>query len=130
MYKLFKIMEVAEKSTNMETLLKLHLGQILPVPVMAGNKRDENPPLLPTPRQAALESARQEMQAIQEIVRPEEKNTCCMAPGNKQKSVKYSRITPPSTPCSGHTKKNKKKPDTAATKNEVRLSILTAQQKR
>ena len=58
--KLFDRMEVAiKKSTKMETFLKLHLGQTITVPVMAGNKREEKPPFLPNLRQVTLASARQ-----------------------------------------------------------------------
>ena len=67
---------------------------------------EEKPPYLPTPRQAALASARQEMQAIQAIFRLEGKYAFCIALGTIRKSEKYSRITPPSTPRSGHTKNN------------------------
>ena len=52
----------------METLLKLQLGQTPNISVMEVNKKEENPPRLPTPRQAALASARQEIQAIQAFV--------------------------------------------------------------
>ena len=81
-------MEVAEKYTKAETLLKTHIGQTPTVPVMAVNEMEEKPPYLPTPRQAALASARQEMQAIQAISRPEEKHAFCMVTGTLQKSVK------------------------------------------
>ena len=102
-----------KKSTKTETLLKLQLGQMPTVPVMAGNEREENPPRLPTPRRAALASARHKMQAIRAIGRPEGKHACCMAPGTLRKSAKYSRITPPSMPHSGNIKKN---PNPAAKK--------------
>ena len=80
-YELFERMEVAEKSTKAETLLKIHLGQTPTVPVMAGKERENKPPHLPTPRQAALASARQKIQAIRVIGRPEVNHACCMAPG-------------------------------------------------
>ena len=88
-YELFERMEVAEKSTKAETLLKIHLGQTPTVPVMAGKEREENMPRLPTPRRSALASSRQEMQAIQENGRPGGKHDCCMNPGTPRKSVKY-----------------------------------------
>ena len=46
---LSKILEVAEKYTKAEKLLKIHLGQTPTVSVMAVNEREENPPRLPTP---------------------------------------------------------------------------------
>ena len=54
-------MEVTEKSTKAETLLKLHIGQKPTMPVMEGNKRENKMTRLPTPIRAAMESARQEM---------------------------------------------------------------------
>ena len=59
MCELFERMEVAEKYIKVETFLKLQLGQMPTVPVIAGNEREEKPPLPPTPKQAALASARQ-----------------------------------------------------------------------
>ena len=66
-------MGVAEKSTKVETLLKLHQRQTPTVPVMIGNETEEKPPNLPTLRRAALASARQEMQAIRAMGRLEGK---------------------------------------------------------
>ena len=61
---LFKRIKVAEKYTKEETLIKLQSGQAPTVPVMSGNKREENPNGLPTPRRAALESGRHKIQAV------------------------------------------------------------------
>ena len=97
-------------------------------PVMVGNERKENTPCLPTPRRAAMASARKKIQATRSIDRPEEKHACCTAPGTLRNSTKYSSNNLPSTPRSCHTMINK--PDQAATKNLVRPSSLTAQQKR
>ena len=80
-------MEVAEKPTKAETLLKNELGKMPTVIVMTGNEREEKLTHLPTTRQAAMERARKEMQAIHAIGRPEGKHACCMAPGTLQKSV-------------------------------------------
>ena len=120
--------KLQKKSTKAEQLLKLQLGQIPTLPLIEQNKREDKPPRLPTPRRAALTRARQKMQAIQEISRPEGKHSCFVAPVNLHKSAKYWRITPPSTPHSRHTTKDK--PATVATRNVVRPSILTAQKKR
>ena len=58
------------------------------MPVMEGNKREENLPHLQTLRWAALEIARQQMQAIWAIVQPEEEDASWMAPGTLWKSAK------------------------------------------
>ena len=125
---MFKQMEVAEKFYKGRNLLKHQLGHIPTVPVIAGNEIEEKSPRLSTPRRAALECAGQKMQAIQAIGRQKEKYSCYTALGNIWKSAKYSRNTPPSMPHNGHTTKNKPAP--AAMKNVVRLSNLTAKQKR
>ena len=52
-------MGVAEKSTKVETLLKIQLGRTPTGPVMEGIEREEKPPRLPTPGRAVLESAGQ-----------------------------------------------------------------------
>ena len=57
------------KYAKEEHLIKPPLGKIPTVPVIAVNIREENPPLQPTPRRAALASARKIMQAIRLIVR-------------------------------------------------------------
>ena len=63
-YEIFKRMEVAKKSTKLSILLKLQLGHMPTVPVMAGKKREENPPFPPTLRQDVLASSRKIMLAI------------------------------------------------------------------
>ena len=88
-FKLLERMEVAEKSTKVETFIKLQLSQMPNMSVIAGNESEENPPRLPTLRQATLERAIQIMQDIRAIVRLEVKHACCMAPGTLQKSVNY-----------------------------------------
>ena len=85
---LFERMEIAEKSTKVEKIVKLQLRQIPTVPVMVEKERDENPPSLPTPRRVALENERKETQAIRAIGRPEEKYSCCTAPGTICNSAK------------------------------------------
>ena len=102
--------KLRKKSTKGEHLFKNQLGQMLTVSVMSENEKEDNPPHPPTPRRAALESARQEMQAIRVIGQPEEKNACCMALVTLRKSEKYSRNTLGSTLCSGHTLKSKPAP--------------------
>ena len=56
---MFKQMEVAEKSTMGENLLKHQLLQMTTIPVKAVNEREEGAPCLPTPIRAVLASARQ-----------------------------------------------------------------------
>ena len=73
---LFERMEVADKSTKAETVLKIDLVQPPTVLVVSGNESEDNPPRLPTQRRAALASVRQEMQAIQAIGRSEGKHAC------------------------------------------------------
>ena len=82
-------MEVAEKATKAEQLLKLQLGKTLNVPVMAGNEREEKPPRPPNLRRAALATARQKRQTTRSIVQKEEKHACCMASGTLRNSKKY-----------------------------------------
>ena len=57
------------KSTKEEHLLKPPLGNMPTAPVMAGNARQDKPPLQPTPIRDALESARKNMQTIREFGR-------------------------------------------------------------
>ena len=110
-FKLLERMEVAEKSTKVETFIKFQLSQMPNMSVIAGNESEENPPRLPTLRQATLERAIQIMQDIRAIVRLEVKHACCMAPGTLQKSVNYWSINPPSTLRHGHTTKENPAPE-------------------
>ena len=71
-----------------EKLIKLQLGQIPTVPVMAGNEGGEKPHRLPTLRKAVLASERQKMQDIQTIGLPEENHACCISSGTLQNSAK------------------------------------------
>ena len=119
--------KLQRKYTKEETLLKLHRGQTPTVPVMSGNKMEENPPRLPTLGRAALASVRKQIQSIRAIVWPEGKHAYCMSPGTLRKSVKYSSIIRPSTPQTGQMKK---KPAPEATKKTVRPYNLTEQHKR
>ena len=61
------------KSSKVETLLKIQLGQIQTVPDMSGNEREENPPRLPTPRRTALASAGQKCRPPEKLAHWREK---------------------------------------------------------
>ena len=65
---MFKQMEIAEQVYEEITPSENSLGYIPTVTVMSVNRREENPPRLTTPIRAALEIARQNMQAIQAMV--------------------------------------------------------------
>ena len=105
--------KLLNKSTKGEHLLKHPLGQIPTVIVMSGGVREDNPPRLPTPRKVALETARQTIQATQEMCQPVlKRHACFMPPDTTQSSVKQLRFIQTSMPHSGHIKI--KKPNLAA----------------
>ena len=82
------------------------------VTVMLGKERDENLTHLPTPRRAALKSARQKTKSLQARRQPVQiKHAYYMAPDTPLRSVKYSRNILRSTPPSGHSKKIKPAPE-------------------
>ena len=83
-------MEVTEKYTKVEQLLKLQSGQTPTVPVMAENERERGETALPTnPKTGHSGKRKTKIQAIQAIGRPEGKHACCMDLGTLQKSAKY-----------------------------------------
>ena len=104
--KLFEIIEVAEQIYEGVNTSKNPPSEDANRASHGRKRKGGGPPRLPTPRRAALASARQEIQTIQAIGRPEGKHACCMVPDTLRKILKYSRITLPSTPRSRHTKKN------------------------
>ena len=94
-----------------------------------GRKRKGGEAALPTnPKTGHAGKRKTKMQAIQEIGLREGKHACCMALGTIQKSAKYPRNNPLTTPHSCNTMKEK--PSPRATKNVVRPSSATTQQKR
>ena len=95
---------------------------------MAGRKREEHPPHHPTPRRAALASAREAMQAIREMRLLEKiRHAWCMAPDTLQNSVKSYESTLKIDLRSTHTRENN--PVLAETSVE-KPSSLRAPQKR
>ena len=112
------------KSKKEKQLLKPPIEQMPTVPVMVVNVREQKTSRQPTPRRAALVSARKILQAIRAIGRPVTKHAWFMSPGTLWKSVKYSRVTPRNALCSGHT--NRKKPAPEATKIMVRPSTMVS----
>ena len=77
------------KSTTEEKLLKPPPGQKPTMPAIGINLREENTPCQPTPRRAALVSARKIMQAIRAIGGMVTKHALCMDPDTLLKSEKY-----------------------------------------
>ena len=64
---MFKQMEIAEQVYKGGKPYKIPIREIPTVTVKSVKVRDYNPPRLPTPKRAALASARQKMQIIQVI---------------------------------------------------------------
>ena len=124
---MFKQMEVAEKSTMGENLLKHQLLQMTTIPVKAVNEREEGAPCLPTPIRAVLASARQKCSPSKRSAN-RRKNMLVAWPGNyieeckflKEYFAKYTAQRP----------HYEKKSRSSGNKNVVRPSSLKAQQKR
>ena len=84
-------MEIPCNYTKDEHLLKPPQGQILTVPVMAGNKIGEKLPFQPTQRRAALSIKIKNLQSIQAIGRPI-KNMLVVLPRTLHRGVNSTEV--------------------------------------
>ena len=105
-------------STKEEHLLKIISWQKPAVPVLVGRKSEDHLPRHQTPIRFSLASAIEAMQAIREMIWPEQRrHACCMAPDTLQKSVESDESTLRSALRSIPTRTNKPAPATTNAEN-------------
>ena len=98
------------------------------VPVLVGIKMEEHPHYHQTPSRAVLASTRENIQAIQVMLRPVQKiHSCCISMGTLHRGVKSLNNTPRISMRSIHTRTRNPAP---AAKNVPILSSSTTQRKR